>query len=105
MDGGAVTRLADRLEAHKFIKRVPDPEDGRSVLLKLTDQGRDLVPALAAAADATDEQFFGVLSDQEVAQLRRLMTKLLTAANDTPDKNWSSAPLRRKSFKSNYGNG
>jgi len=98
LDGGAVTRLANRLEAGGLIRRQPDPADGRSVRLELTARGRSLTPTLAAAADATDEQFMGALSDREVAVLKNLLTKLLSAANDSPDKEWGKAPLKRGAF-------
>ncbi len=96
-----VRRLIDRLQTRNLVLRLPDPKDRRSVRLELTDAGRKLVPSLAAAADSTDEQFIGVLSDREVAQSKRLLTKLLERANDAPDKNWSSSPLRRVVFMNN----
>lgn len=95
LDGGAVTRLANRLEARGLLRRLPDPDDGRSVRFELTNEGLELAPTLAAAADATDEQFIGVLSDREIAQFKKLLAKLSRGAGDTPDPNWINAPLKR----------
>jgi|APSaa5957512535_1039671.scaffolds.fasta_scaffold132788_1 DNA-binding MarR family transcriptional regulator len=95
LDGGAVTRLADRLEGNSLVRRLPDPEDRRSVRLELTPEGRDLVPILAVTADAIDEEFIGVLSDDEVAQFKGLLCKMLRSANDPPDESWIDAPLKR----------
>jgi DNA-binding MarR family transcriptional regulator len=37
-----ITSLADTMEEDGYITRVPNPEDGRSQLVKLTQKGRDL---------------------------------------------------------------
>jgi DNA-binding MarR family transcriptional regulator len=37
-----LSRLLDRLENQNLIKRRPDPEDGRSRLIEITEQGREL---------------------------------------------------------------
>lgn len=44
-----VTRCADRLASLGLVRRLPDPVDGRSVLLAATAAGRRLVAGLAAA--------------------------------------------------------
>lgn len=44
----SVTNAVDRLEAASLVRRVPHPQDGRAVLVELTDQGRSL------AEQATD---------------------------------------------------
>lgn len=59
---GAISKLADRLVAKRFITRQAMAGDGRSQMLGLTGRGRALVPELAALADRNDEEFFGDLS-------------------------------------------
>lgn len=46
---GAISKGCDRLEARGWVVRRPNPTDGRSSLIALTDSGADLV----AEADAT----------------------------------------------------
>ncbi len=104
LDGGAITRLANRLEARGLIRRRPDPDDGRSVRLELTQKGRTLVPALSLAADETDEQFTGVLSDIEIVRFKKLLAKLLRGAGDSPDPRWIDAPLKRGMLGKNRDN-
>lgn len=53
IDPGAVSRLVDRLVAKDLIRREPDPGSRRTVLLVLTDEGRALVPVLAASPART----------------------------------------------------
>jgi DNA-binding MarR family transcriptional regulator len=61
MTRGAISKLADRLAAKKMITRKASKEDRRFQTLALTDDGRALVPALAALADENDAEFFGHL--------------------------------------------
>ncbi len=56
---GAVSKSIDRMESRGWVTRLPNPDDRRSTVLALTDQGR----ALADAADAT----FQVRLDQIIA--------------------------------------
>ncbi|MGB7211987.1 MAG: MarR family transcriptional regulator [Gemmatimonadales bacterium] len=43
-----VTRLIDRLEARHLVARTRDPDDRRAVMIRLTDEGRELVDQLDA---------------------------------------------------------
>jgi DNA-binding MarR family transcriptional regulator len=63
MTRGAISKLADRLEAKKLVARRATRGDGRSHVLSLTDEGRKLIPELAALADRNDEEFFGDLDN------------------------------------------
>lgn len=76
---GAVSRLNDRLLAKELIAITPHPVDRRQQVVELTPSGRQLVPELAALADANDARFFGVLQASEREQLRRLLETLVVA--------------------------
>ena len=43
---GGMTLTLDRLEQAGWLRRSPDPEDGRRVVVELTDGGRDLAVAI-----------------------------------------------------------
>ena len=88
IDSGAVTRLTDRLIAKGLLRREADLADRRSVRLALTDAGRDLVPDLAALADANDTAFFGVLAADERRQFARLLVRLLAARGIEATSRW-----------------
>ncbi|HUH93731.1 MAG TPA: MarR family transcriptional regulator [Casimicrobiaceae bacterium] len=77
-DPGAMTRMIDRLEKKRLVKRVPCAEDRRIVRLALTDEGRAVYPQLV-------EKAAGVLNDrlrgfepEEVKQLERLLERMVT---------------------------
>jgi len=44
-----VVELANRLEAAGFVKRLPDAEDGRQILIHLTPQGAATLRSLSLA--------------------------------------------------------
>ena len=75
MTRGAITKLADRLLAKGLIDREASPDDGRSHTLRITRQGADLVPELAALADENDADCFAHLSDRDRRTLRRILQR------------------------------
>lgn len=84
MTRGAISKLSDRLLNKKLISRTAHEQDGRAHTLALTRAGRELVPALAALADANDEEFFSHLSASERSMLKALMQRI-AAVKDLRD--------------------
>jgi DNA-binding MarR family transcriptional regulator len=78
---GTVTSSVDRLEASGFIKRLPHPTDGRTVLVEITPKGRKVVEK---AVNLLNDGLFSALplSAQESAQLVKLMNKVRADAGD-----------------------
>ncbi len=75
---GAISKLAERLQAKGLLARADHPDDRRGHLLALTATGRALVPRLAAIADANDRAFFSVLDAAEKSTLDHLIRALVT---------------------------
>lgn len=78
MTRGAITKLADRLIARGLAVRRPSDTDGRAHTLALSRKGAELVPRLAAIADANDAAFFAGLAPADRRTLMRLMKDLAT---------------------------
>jgi DNA-binding MarR family transcriptional regulator len=76
---GAMTHRLGKLEADGLIRRVPDAEDGRSVLVELTARGRRLVDAIAPAHLENERRLLEPLSQAERIALADLLRKLLLA--------------------------
>ncbi len=77
---GAVSKSIDRLEARGLAARRPNPNDRRSALLALTDEGR----ALADAAEATfarwlAEHVAGAVGSERLAEVARTLATLRAA--------------------------
>jgi DNA-binding MarR family transcriptional regulator len=76
---GAMTSRLDRLEREGFVRRLPDPDDRRGVVIELTPEGRAAWDR-AAGVQARREVFFAsALSKEEQQQLNGLLRKLLLA--------------------------
>jgi DNA-binding MarR family transcriptional regulator len=77
LSSAGVTSRIDRLERRGFVRRLPDPDDRRGVIIELTDEGREVVDAAVAALAISDSQLVGRLDPPEIAQLEVLLRKLL----------------------------
>lgn len=76
MTRGAITKLADRLEARRLVARAASAGDGRSQTVSLTAQGRALVPQLAMLADRNDAAFFAGISARDRAVLKKILIEI-----------------------------
>ena len=77
LSSAGVTSRIDRLERRGLVRRLPDPDDRRGVIVELTDQGLEVVDAAVAALAITDRQLLERLDAQEIAQLEAILRKLL----------------------------
>jgi len=74
---GTITHRLHRLERAGLVERVPDPDDGRGVLVQLTKAGVKLVDELAPLHLQNEARMLEALSERERDQLARLLEKLL----------------------------
>ena len=77
MTSGGMTATLDRLERKGLVTRVPDPDDRRGSLVRLTDAGRDVIDEAMTQHVLTEQRLVSSLDEQERAQLRVLLRKLL----------------------------
>ena len=76
---GAMTHRLAGLERANLVKRVPDPHDGRGMLVELTPKGASLVDRVAPAHLATERALLTALDAEEQAMLSALLRKWLLA--------------------------
>jgi DNA-binding MarR family transcriptional regulator len=65
----AITLLVNRLEERGWVKRVPDPSDGRAVLVSPTPVGEEAFERLRAEYRALLHEEMATLDDSEVETL------------------------------------
>jgi DNA-binding MarR family transcriptional regulator len=65
----AITLLVNRLAERGWVKRVPDPRDGRAVLVSLTPVGEEVFERLRAEYRALLHEEMAMLDDSEVETL------------------------------------
>jgi len=78
MTRGAISKLADRLTSKGLVERGADPGDRRSQTLALAAAAAPLVERLAKLADGNDDEFFGMLTGDERAEMERLLRRIVS---------------------------
>jgi len=87
----AISQRLARAEQKGWITR--EPGSGRSVLVRLTDTGREVVDSTAGAIFAHEERLLATLSDDRRAQLAELLRELcLELTADVPLDHVGSPP-------------
>jgi DNA-binding MarR family transcriptional regulator len=76
----AMGELVDELEGLGYVERRPDPTDRRAKLIMLTPRGRDCIAAGIATIQGIERRIDQVLGADGHAELRRLLTELLSSA-------------------------
>ncbi|MCL1075438.1 MarR family transcriptional regulator [Shewanella dokdonensis] len=79
IDGGAITRMLDRLEQKQLLQRVRHDDDRRRIALQLTDSGHALCQQMPEVIAEELNEFTQGLDDQDIAQLEHLLRKILIA--------------------------
>ncbi len=74
-----ITRLMDRLEAKKLVRRERCPEDRRQVLCHIAPAGLALLGALEEPLTGADESFLGALTARDIERLIRILDAVRAA--------------------------
>ncbi len=82
LSSGAVTNRLDRLEMQGYVRRLPDPNDRRGVIVELTDDGLETINRAIEAQVASETRLVDALEEDERAQLSELLHKLLVSLED-----------------------
>ncbi|WP_433476007.1 MarR family winged helix-turn-helix transcriptional regulator [Spirillospora sp. CA-142024] len=77
MSRAAVSNLTKTLVADGMMDRAPGERDGRSVILSLTERGRDAMLEIFAGQNERERQWAGVLTETEQQMLIMLLDKLI----------------------------
>ena len=69
----SVGEAASDLEARGYVERVPDPEDGRAKIIRLTDRGREAQAIGRGLIDDLEREWAERYGDERVAALREAL--------------------------------
>ena len=83
---GTMTNRIDQLEKAGLVARRSNPEDGRSLIISLTEKGLALVEAAVTDHLATQTRLTSLLSDDERATLDRLLRTYLARLEGSRDE-------------------
>jgi DNA-binding MarR family transcriptional regulator len=76
-DTAGMTRLLDRLVDKGLLRRVPHPDDRRSVVVELTAEGRAIVGRVPPIFGRASKQLLYGFTADEIAQMTGMLTRML----------------------------
>jgi DNA-binding MarR family transcriptional regulator len=76
---GTMTHRVDQLTKARLVQRVKNPDDGRSVLIELTQSGLKLIDSAVIHHVANLDRLTDSLNENEFLKLDRLLEKYLSA--------------------------
>jgi DNA-binding MarR family transcriptional regulator len=79
LSSGAMTSRLDRLEEDGLIRRLPDPDDRRGVVVELTEAGTKAWDEAASVQGRREAFFASALTPEEQDALNALLRKLMLA--------------------------
>jgi DNA-binding MarR family transcriptional regulator len=79
LDKSSVSGLLSRAETRDLVERVPSPDDGRVVVVRLTRRGRAQVRKVASEFEADAISLLSLLSYKDASALASLMSRLVVA--------------------------
>lgn len=84
---GGTSKVVDRIVVAGFSRRIPNPQDGRSALLELTEVGQQkLAEAVPVFEDELTLRFRSVLGEGELERLALNLRLLRTSAFSVEDR-------------------
>ncbi|WP_433218122.1 MarR family winged helix-turn-helix transcriptional regulator [Dactylosporangium sp. CS-047395] len=72
----SATEVVDGLQERGMVERLPDPNDRRATLLRLTASGAATAERIRAERGAQGERFFAALPERDRAELARILAAL-----------------------------
>jgi DNA-binding MarR family transcriptional regulator len=81
---GTMTNRVDRLERRGLVRRSPDPNDRRGVIVSLTPTGRQVVDAAMADLLGREHAILSGLGEVDQTQLADSLRRLLAPFETTP---------------------
>ena len=76
VSSGTMTNRLQHLEKKQLIERVDNPEDKRSLLVKLTEDGKQLIDKAVASHIDLENELLGGLSQEELTIVNTLLKKI-----------------------------
>ena len=87
-----MTNRLDRLEEAGLVRRLPDPNDRRGVLVELTEGGPADVAGVDAAPQAEEALIASALNEREKKQLNALLRRLMIEFEQREGERGSKKP-------------
>ncbi len=80
LPSASITSTLDHLERQRWIQRVPNPNDRRSLLIEITEEGRATADQLLPGIRQLERRALSTLTARERTQLLGILSKVLAQA-------------------------
>jgi DNA-binding MarR family transcriptional regulator len=80
ISSATMTSTLDSLEQRGFIRRAPNPDDRRSLLIEITNRGRATADKMIPGIHKVERRVLAALTQSERTQLLKLLDKVLAGA-------------------------
>ena len=77
LSSGAITNRLDRLEEAGLLRRLPDPDDRRGILVELTTEGKRVYEEAIGVQGRKEAFFASTLNKAEQKQLNALLRRIM----------------------------
>jgi len=92
LSSSAMTNRLDRLEADGHVARERDTEDRRSVLVRLTPRGEEIIGQSVEQQGKNEASLLSILSQDEQVQLNGLLRAMVLEIEDRGELDWFHQP-------------
>ncbi|MFF3910687.1 MarR family winged helix-turn-helix transcriptional regulator [Streptomyces sp. NPDC001848] len=83
---GAVTHMIDRLEKAGYVRREPDPQDRRRVLVEASAPGLERIASFYEGMDARSRRLMATFSDDQLAAIHAFLLGSCESAAEECDR-------------------
>jgi DNA-binding MarR family transcriptional regulator len=98
IDKGTVARAVNVLEKNEIVRRIPDENNRRAVLVYLTEKGEQLIPQIKQIDREWEEAAYSGFTEEERIQakffLRKIAQNSYANAYEKGDRKWKEFPLK-----------
>jgi DNA-binding MarR family transcriptional regulator len=91
---GTMTTVLDTLERNRYIRRLPDPDDRRRVLVDITPAAQTVLDQMLPEVQQRAKAIMGVLDDDALHALLDTLATVTEAIDAAPDDRPPPAPRR-----------
>jgi DNA-binding MarR family transcriptional regulator len=81
LTSGSTTAMLDRLERADFVRRKPNPNDRRGVIVEVQQRSREAVAPMVAGAQRAQSEMLDIYSEEQLATIADFLTRFTENLN------------------------
>ena len=86
LDKATLTGIIDRLERDGYVKRIPSPDDKRSILISRTGKDEIFKSKIPKASDQQNSLFYKGFSKSEIKEFENFLNRILENCKEAEER-------------------